>query len=80
MLQTKTIDYCDGATRLQGYLAYDDAKPGPLPGVLIAHPWAGRNEFVMDKARCIAELGYAGFALDMYGDAGWARARKSARR
>ncbi|BBL69950.1 dienelactone hydrolase family protein [Methylogaea oryzae] len=69
MLQTKTIDYCDGATRLQGYLAYDDAKPGPLPGVLIAHPWAGRNEFVMDKARCIAELGYAGFALDMYGDA-----------
>lgn len=69
MLQTKTLDYFDGDTRLQGYLAYDDANPGPLPGVLIAHPWAGRNDFVLDKARRLAELGYAGFALDMYGDA-----------
>lgn len=69
MLQSNTIDYYDGATRLQGYLAYDDASPGPLPAVLIAHPWAGRNDFVLDKARQLAELGYAGFALDMYGDA-----------
>ena len=69
MLQTQTIDYFDGDTLLQGFLAFDDARSGPLPAVLIAHPWAGRNHFVMDKARQLAELGYVGFALDMYGDA-----------
>lgn len=69
MLQSKTVDYFDGDTRLQGYLAFDDAHPGPLPAVLIAHPWGGRNDFVMDKARQLAGLGYVGFAHDMYGDA-----------
>lgn len=69
MLYTQTIDYCDGDVGMQGYLAYDGARSGPLPAVLIAHPWAGRNEFVMDKARQLAALGYAGFALDMYGAA-----------
>lgn len=69
MLQTQVIDYFDGDIRLQGYLACDDAHSGPQPAVLIAHPWAGRNEFVMDKARQLAALGYVGFALDMYGEA-----------
>lgn len=69
MLQSKTLDYFDGDTRLQGYLAYDDAHTGPLPAVLVAHTWAGRNDFVLDKANQLAALGYAGFALDLYGDA-----------
>jgi dienelactone hydrolase len=38
-----------------------------MPGVLISHAWAGRDEFVLDKAKKIAELGYAGCAMDMYG-------------
>lgn len=69
MLQTKTIPYFDGDVRLQGHLAFDDANPGTLPGVLIAHSWVGRSDFFMEKAQKLAELGYAGFALDMYGDA-----------
>ncbi len=35
--------------------------------VLIAHAWAGRDEFVEEKARQLAELGYVGFAMDIYG-------------
>jgi dienelactone hydrolase len=69
MLQSQYLDYFDGDVRLQGYLAYDDARPGPLPAVLVAHTWAGRNDFVLDKANQLAALGYAGFALDLYGDA-----------
>ncbi len=29
---------------LQGYLAYDDAKTGKQPGVLIVHEWTGHNK------------------------------------
>jgi dienelactone hydrolase len=67
MIQERTIDYEHNGTALEGFLAYDDAKPGPLPGVLISHAWAGREKFECDKARALAELGYAGFALDLYG-------------
>lgn len=61
------VDYLDDGVLLQGFFAYDDALPGRRPVVLIHHAWAGRDEFVADKARKLAELGYLGFATDMYG-------------
>ena len=67
MLQTRPIEYHDGATCLEGYFACDDRQTGPRPAVLISHAWVGRDEFVCAKARKLAELGYAAFALDMYG-------------
>lgn len=63
----QTVDYYDGATPLQAFMAYDTACPTPLPAVLIAHAWGGRDAFVEHKARQLAALGYVGFALDMYG-------------
>lgn len=66
-IKTTTVDYQHAHTNLQGFFAYDDSAPGPLPAVMISHAWAGRDEFVCNKARQIAELGYAAFALDMYG-------------
>lgn len=63
---TTTVDYRDGAAQLEAYLACP-AGNTPAPAVLIAHMWGGRVEFVCDKARQLAALGYAGFALDMYG-------------
>jgi dienelactone hydrolase len=67
MLQTQTVEYRDADALLEGFLAYDETLPKPLPAVLISHAWGGRDDFVCDKARKLAELGYAGFALDMYG-------------
>lgn len=66
-LQTKNIEYFDGDTGLEGFLAYDNSNSMPMPAVLISHAWGGRDEFVCDKARKIADLGYAAFAMDMYG-------------
>jgi dienelactone hydrolase len=66
-IQTQAIEYKDGETLLEGYLAYSDEGTKPKPTVLIAHAWEGRNSFVCDKARMLAELGYTAFALDMYG-------------
>jgi dienelactone hydrolase len=69
-IHTTTVDYRDGDAQLEGYLAYPSgAAPGknPAPAVLIAHMAGGRSEFVCDKARQLAALGYTAFALDMYG-------------
>lgn len=66
-LRTRRIEYADGDTVLEGELAWDDANAAPRPGVLVAHTWRGRSEFESGKARALAELGYAGFALDLYG-------------
>lgn len=66
-IQTRTVDYSHAGTELEGFFAYDARRPKPLPAVLIAHAWMGRDQFVCDKARKLAELGYAAFALDMYG-------------
>lgn len=66
-IQTRTIEYQHGDTLLEGLLAWDDAQSGPRPAVAISHAWAGKNEFECNKAIRLAECGYVGFAIDMYG-------------
>jgi dienelactone hydrolase len=66
-IQTRLIDYVDGDTVLEGFLAWDDANDGPRPGVMVSHAWAGRSEFEDNKAIELARLGYTGFALNLYG-------------
>jgi dienelactone hydrolase len=61
------VEYRDGDTVLEAYMAWDDTGSEPLPCVLIAHTWAGRTELEEGKAEKLAELGYAAFALDLYG-------------
>lgn len=67
MIQTKKIEYRDGEHVLEGYLAYDDRHHGKRPTVLVFHDWSGRNDFACQKAEKLAELGYVGFAVDVYG-------------
>jgi dienelactone hydrolase len=64
---TNTVSYMDGDTVLEAFFAFDDAITERRPAVLIAHMWDGRNSLVAEKAQKLAELGYVGFALDMYG-------------
>ena len=63
---TKSMDYTDGNTTLEGYIAYNES-PLPEPAVLLADDWSGRWEFACKAAEKIAAMGYVGFALDMYG-------------
>ena len=65
---TKDVDYKSGDTKLKGYIAYDNAKEGKRPGVIVVHEWWGLNDYSRSRAKQLAELGYVGLAIDMYGD------------
>lgn len=66
-IQTRLLEYVDGDLVFEGRLAWDDTCHGPRPGVLVSHTIAGRSAFEERKARQLAELGYVGFAIDVYG-------------
>jgi dienelactone hydrolase len=69
-VQTKTVEYKDGDTVLEGHLAWDDAKikaGQSAPGVLIVHQWLGITENERKRASMLAEMGYVAFACDIYG-------------
>ncbi len=66
-VQTKEIEYTQDGTALQGFLAWDDARTGKQPGVIVVHEWWGLNEHARHSAERLAQAGYVAFALDMYG-------------
>src|SRR5437899_1875494 len=66
-VRTKAVEYRQGDTVLQGFFAWDDAAEGRRPGVLVVHEWWGHNEHARNQAKRLAQAGYVGFALDMYG-------------
>lgn len=61
----QTISYSDQNVDLEAYVAAPASSKCPL--VLLCHAWRGRDDFICEKAQLIAQLGYVGFALDMYG-------------
>jgi dienelactone hydrolase len=66
-LVTKTVEYRQGDTVLEGYLAYDSAGPAKKPGVVIFHQWMGLTAYERSRAEQLARLGYVAFAADVYG-------------
>lgn len=60
------FSYFDETDELEGFLALPEGN-GPHPCVLIAHNWAGQSEADNGVARKLAAMGYAGFAIDVYG-------------
>ncbi len=66
-MHSENVEYSHNGTKLEGFFAHDDSSAGERPGVLICHTWAGRDDFVIEKAHKLAARGYAAFALDMFG-------------
>jgi dienelactone hydrolase len=67
-IKTREINYTapDG-TQLIGYFAVPENAIN-VAGVLVAPEWWGRNSYTEQRARELAEQGYAALAIDMYGD------------
>lgn len=68
VIKTREIQYTakDGST-LIGYFATPESIT-PVAGVIVAPEWWGRNEYTEQRARELAEHGYAALAIDMYGN------------
>lgn len=75
---TKSMEYKQDGTVLEGFLAYDDALKGTRPGVLVVHEFWGLNDYVKNRTRQLAEMGYVAFAADMYGKGVVTKDRKEA--
>jgi dienelactone hydrolase len=67
-VQEKEVTYDDGETKLKGVIVYPKNVEGPRPAVLVVHEWWGLNEHARKQAERIADLGYVGMAIDMYGE------------
>jgi dienelactone hydrolase len=66
-IKSKTVEYLQGQTVLEGYLAYDDAISGIRPGVVVVHDWMGVNDFARKRVDDLARMGYVALAADIYG-------------
>ena len=66
-IHTQIVEYKQGDTTLEGFVAYDDAIPGKRPGVLIVHQWLGLTDYEKHRAEMLAQLGYVAFCADIYG-------------
>src|ERR1035441_812926 len=66
-IHTETVEYKQGGTTLEGFVAYDDAIKGKRPGVLVVHQWLGLTDYEKKRAEMLAQLGYVAFCADIYG-------------
>lgn len=67
-MQTRDISYEVGGKKLTGFYAVDEKRSGKRPGVLVCHQGGGLRDHEKERARKLAELGYAAFAYDVYGE------------
>ncbi len=61
------LNYEIDGGKFAGFFARDADADAPCPGILLVHEWWGCNDFVRERARRLAEAGYAAFAIDMFG-------------
>lgn len=66
-LRMEPVEYKDGDTLMEGYLAYDDTVKGKRPGIIVVHAWMGLDAYTKKRTEQLAKLGYIAFAVDIYG-------------
>jgi dienelactone hydrolase len=66
-VKSKLVEYKQGETVLEGYVAWDSATTAKRPGILVVHEWTGINAHMKQRAEMLAKLGYVAFAADIYG-------------
>ncbi|MGC8604182.1 MAG: dienelactone hydrolase family protein [Desulfomonilaceae bacterium] len=65
--QTQVVEYKDGNTILEGYLAAPKVIGDKKPGILIVPDWMGVRKPYKDIADRLADMGYIAFVADIYG-------------
>ncbi len=78
MIEASSHVYSDGVTEFEGWFASDTGRTEALPGVMIVHAFGGLSDFEKRQAERLAEIGYAAFAVDLYGKGRRASTREEA--
>jgi dienelactone hydrolase len=66
-IESREIRYSAAGVEMIGTLFWDSSIEGARPGVIVVHEWWGANDYPKKRAAMLAELGYAGCAVDLYG-------------
>ncbi|MFA7614911.1 MAG: dienelactone hydrolase family protein [Candidatus Caldatribacteriota bacterium] len=75
----KNIDYKVGDLTLKSKLVLPQKTDGKKVPVVVLFPdWMGNGDFLLERAKEIAKLGYAALAADVYGDGKLAKDVKEA--
>jgi len=67
-VKTGTLEYREGDKLLRGFLAFDETRNEPRPGILVFHENTGLTDHEKGRATRLAELGYVALACDMFGE------------
>lgn len=65
---TTQLSYHHQDQTFEAYVAYPAQITSKRPAILIFPPWNGRDAFTCQKADSLAQLGYVGIAMDVYGN------------
>ena len=66
-LTRRTLDYAHDGVTMAGELVIDETPSRPRPGVLVLHEAFGLGDHAIRSAERLAGLGYAAFAMDLWG-------------
>ncbi len=70
-MRHERTNYEINGENFKGYWSFpEEEEPSAekRPAILIAHAWMGQDQFARHKADELAQLGYIGFAADLYGE------------
>ena len=68
VLKEEDVTYNSDSITMKGFVVYDENKKGKRPAILVVHEWWGLNDYIKNRARQLAKLGYVAMAVDMYGN------------
>jgi dienelactone hydrolase len=66
-IRTETIEYKEGDTVLEGFIAYDAKSAAKRPGIIVVPNWMGVNAQAKESAQNLAKMGYTALVADVYG-------------
>lgn len=66
-MKAENFEYKSQDIICEGFLAYEESSDIKRPGVLVVPNWMGLKDFVKEKCKLLASLGYVAFGVDIYG-------------
>jgi dienelactone hydrolase len=67
-IHEESVTYTLDGKNYDALFAYNENQKGIRPAILVVPEWWGLNEYAKNRAKQLAELGYAAMAIDVYGD------------